>query len=793
MIVSLNLLKQYVDLESLSIDEIINKLTFSGLEVEGISYLAKGDNLVIGQILEVNNHQNSDHLHVLKVDEGEYGIHQIVCGAPNVKVGLKVIVARENARLDKDVIITKSIIRGVESDGMCCSLLELGVDKSLLSEKQCLGIEELNEDAPVGETNVLHYLGLDDVLLDINVLANRSDVLSIYSLAKEVGALFHKEVNIPTYEVASNKMSTFSVTSKTNSCPQFAFRVVNNIKVKESPTWLKNALRSEGIRSINNVVDIGNYVMLLTGRPVHLYDLDKINTRSIVVRDDLNEPFLALDEKEYDVIPSDVVVTDGTTPLCLGGIMGGLNCVVSEDTKNVGIECATFLSHIIRHTSSRLGLSSDSSARFIKGINPHNEKKVINLISYLLKELCEADTFEEPLYYDVRVNEEVVISCSYSYINHRLGTSLSSDAMDEEFASLGIKIVRIDEDNFLAYPPMHRIDLRCDADLSEEIFRTIGLDLIKPTLPISQVTLGGLKDYQRKRRLIRNYLIDLGLVETLTYTLISKEEDNLHYTLNNDEPWVILNPMTMDHHIVRRGLLGSLLNVISYNRAHQVEDLAIFETSLVETKSSSYDELCIVLCGKENLRGNLEKRAYDYYSIAGIFHGLMKILGIQDNRYKIERLSDLHFHPGRSVKISIGKNIIGVMGEMHPKFLEDNDLPTLYVLDLNLSVLYDLKTSLEKMNQISKYPSIIRDYALIAKKSISSKEIIDRMRKASSLIVEASIFDIYEGENIGKDIYSIAIRLTYSCLDRTLKDEDISEIEKKIFDNLNNIEVTLRK
>ena len=359
MIISLNLLKKFVDLENITVDEFVQKLTFSGLEVETVSTLAKATGLVIGEILEVEEHPDSNHLHVLKVDLGsKRGIKQIVCGAPNVKEHLHVIVATEGAVIGNDnVKIVKGTIRGVDSFGMCCSLLELGVDKALLSDKQTQGIEELSDDAPVGEENVLEYLGLDDVLIEINVLANRSDCLSIYSIAKEVSALFNRELKINKEEVPSTIKSSYTVNSLTKNCEQFALRVVNNIKVKESPSWLKNALRSEGIRSINNIVDIGNYVMLLTGRPLHMYDLTKVKTNNFVVRDDIEQDFVALDEKTYQVKKDDIVVTDGEEILCLGGIMGGLSSSVDENTTKIGIECATFTSSRVRRTSSRIGIT----------------------------------------------------------------------------------------------------------------------------------------------------------------------------------------------------------------------------------------------------------------------------------------------------------------------------------------------------------------------------------------------------------------------------------------------------
>ena len=389
---SLNLIKNYVDLDGLSVQEIVDKLTFSGLEVEEVSKVADATNLVIGQIVSCENHPDSDHLHVLKVDLGsKYGIKQIVCGAPNARTGLKVIVARVGAELKKaKVTINSGIIRGVTSEGMCCALYELGVDKNFLNEKQVSGIEELDENAPVGEENVLEYLGLDDYILDINVLANRSDCLAIYSLAKELGALFDRKVNIPEYHFDNELNSNIKVSSLTSDCPQFSVKEINDITVKESPKWLKSFLINSGIRSINNIVDIGNYVMLLTGQPLHMYDKDKLTSDEFIVRNDVECDFTALDDKTYQIKNGDLCVTVDNKVCCLGGIMGSKNCQVDENTKNVIVESANFLGSTIRRTSVRIGLSSESSAHFVKGIDPYQDEDVLSLAANLLVELADA-------------------------------------------------------------------------------------------------------------------------------------------------------------------------------------------------------------------------------------------------------------------------------------------------------------------------------------------------------------------------------------------------------------------
>lgn len=798
MVVSYNLLSKFVDLEGISVQELVDKLTFTGLEVEGVSKLAEATGLVIGEILEVKDHPDSDHLHVLKIDEGpKRGIKQIVCGAKNVREHLHVIVATEGAILSKDKVkIVPSVIRGVESNGMCCSLLELGVDKSLLSDKQINGIEELNDDAPVGEEEVLKYLGLDDALIEINVLANRSDCLSIYSLAKEVAALFNRDLKIPTYKETKVSKATYKVTSNSNNCKQFSLRAVYGIKVKKSPKFLVEALRSSSIRSINNIVDIGNYVMLLTGRPLHMYDLDKINSKNFVVRDDLDVEFKALDEKNYHIQKDDLVVTDGENPLCLGGIMGGYSCMVDENSKNIGIECATFAPFRVRRTSTRIGLSSDSSSRFVKGIHPLNDEETIELTTHLLKELSGFDSCEEIVKYDVRDNLETKIECTYSYINHRLGTNISSTEMDKVFNALQIKIEHIDDDKFVAYPPSHRIDLKVDADLSEEIFRIIGINLIKPTLPITPMTLGGLNQAQEKKRIIREHLVSLGLNETLTYTLVSeKEAQEATLLTEKDECYKILNPMTQDHSTVRKSLLTSLINTVKYNHSRSNFDVAIFETSYIETKNNSFQDLCIVLNGNKFEQGLLKQRKYNFYDISGMFNSILNILGITANRIKIQPLTDsIYFHPGRSAKVLLNNKLIAVFGELHPTYLKNNDLDETFALELNLTSLLDLKSSALKMEQISKFQSVKRDYAFVIKKEISLQEIILAIKKRSSNIIKnIDVFDVYEGEHIALNYKSVAIRITYVSMDHTLKEQEINETEAKALDALKSLGAELRK
>ena len=378
MLVSLKNVSKYVSLDGLTAEEIADKLTFSGIEVEEVGRLASGSHLVIGEVIKCEKHPNSDHLHVLDVNLGnQYGVTQIVCGAPNAKKGLKVIVARVGAILPQ-LDIKKGNIRGIESNGMCCSLLELGVDAKYLSEYQKAGIEELPLDAPVGEENVLGYLGLDDVILNLKVLANRPDLLSTINVAEKSAHYMPGSEN-STFSTNVSFNTKLVVGSKTKKCSQFAGREIRNIVTKPSPKWLVSSLMAMGIRSINNIVDIGNYVMMMTGQPLHMYDADKLEKAELYAQEDYHGDFVALDEKTYKVIKGDIVIASNNEPKCLGGLMGALNCAVTDQTKNIYIEAASFDSASIRRTSNRLGLFSESSARFIKGTN-HIAEFVMNFV-----------------------------------------------------------------------------------------------------------------------------------------------------------------------------------------------------------------------------------------------------------------------------------------------------------------------------------------------------------------------------------------------------------------------------
>ncbi len=541
---------------------------------------------------------------------------------------------------------------------------------------------------------------------------------------------------------------------------------------------------SQGIRSINNIVDIGNYVMVLTGQPLHMYDLDKVASKSFVVKNDFEGKVVALDEKEYELKCGDLVVTTGDKVGCIAGVMGVNEVAVDASTKNIAIEAANFKSSTVRRTSVRLGLSSDSSAHFIKGINPHQDVEVLALCAQLLVELADAKIVEETTRYSVISDEKTKIECSVDYINKRLGTKFDKELIFDVLNKLQIETKDIDGNNFIAVAPYHRIDLKCDADLSEEIIRYVGFDKIEAQLPFMATTTGGYTPSQTKRLQIRELLIDNGINEAMTYTLVSPKENEEFVLLNNDEAHKIFNPMTVDHSIVRRGIVKSLLNTVSYNLDHQQENLQFFEIAQVNTVSEQYEELAVVLNGNKEERGRLSQRPYDFYDIHGILDSIFALLGIEKNRYKEERLTDSPFyHPGRSTKILFGKKVVGVVGQVHPSM--SKDLGETYVLDLNLTEILNLKTSPLKMQQISKFPAVTRDLALVVKKEVLAQDLIRTIKKAGkSIVKDVQIFDVYEGEHMAFGLKSVAITITFQDDKKTLVDKDIVEATTSIMNEL---------
>lgn len=783
MLVSLKEIGKYVDLSGLTPEEIASRLTFSGIEVEEIKHLSSATNLVIGQVISCKPHKDSDHLHVTKVDIGSE-VLDIVCGAPNCREGLKVIVAQVGAKLPGGEI-KKGEIRGETSCGMLCALNELGVDPKFLKEEQIKGIEELPVDAPVGETDVLGYLGLDDTILDLSLLANRSDCYSLYNVAREIGALFKRKVEIPAYEINGTFKSDYVTGSTSDKCDEFYALEVRDVTIKESPKWLKDILRSENIRSINNIVDVGNYVMLLTGQPIHMYDRDKLEAKELIVRDDLEADVVALDDKTYHLQKGDLAVTSNGKVGCIAGVMGAKEVEVDVNTKNILVEVARFHHASIRKTSSRLGLISDSSQRFVKEINPHQSLDVLGLAAKLVKEICGGKEVSSPIVFDKVEHKHKEIECTYDYINNRLGTKFTSEEIKEVLLALHFEIKDLSNDKFLCVVPFYRIDVNEKADLSEEVIRYLGFDHIESSLPYMETTVGGLKIEESKERAVEDYLLNNGFYEILTYTLLNDKDVNMFNYINKEERFTIMNPLTEDRKHVRTNILTSMLRCMEYNFNHKTLDFKLFELSPVQSKKSVEAHLSVGLVGKEYEYAKMNGRAYNYYDVKGILDNILKMFNIQESRVRIDRLSGTsEFHPTRSAIVYLDGKVLAVLGELHPEIKKEFSLDRAnpVVMEMNLSLLFKTKSANNKYSAISPFPTVTRDYSFVIKDDVKFIDLRREIKKASSLIKNVEIFDIYKGEHVANGYQSLAITVSLESAEHTLVQEEIAQADKKIIE-----------
>lgn len=790
MIISKKWLSQYMDLSDITIEEIADKITSAGLEVEGLEKMSQGTNLVIGHVLSCEDHPDSDHLHVCKVDLGE-SVEQIVCGAPNVAAGQNVIVAKVGAKLAGGEI-KAGVIRGQESNGMICSLLELGVDAHKLSEESKNGIEVLAEDAPVGNTDPLAYLGLDDEILDIGLTPNRNDCLASWSMALETGAVLHKEVSIPYVEgsAAVGTPSKLHVSSTTEKCPLFLGKVINSVTIKPSPKWMRELLMSAGLKSINNVVDISNIVMLETGQPLHFYDIDAIPAQEITVKDHLNCDYTALDGETYKLEEDDIVITTNGEPIGIAGIMGGNDSKIEESTRGIIIEAAIFNHVSIRNTSRRLNLGTDASVRYQKGIEPMATFKAMDRAVQLLIEYADAKDLEETLQYGDNNYTPVAFNVNLARINKLLGTDFEEDEVVQVLADLHLEPSKHGEDIHVVIPS-YRTDLLIEEDIAEEIIRIIGYDRLPSTMPLLPATVGELSKAQQLRRKYKNILTSLGYQEAITYSLVSKAklDDSI---MPQKEIVELASPMSEDHKYVRDSILPSLLDCIAYNQARSIKDVALFEISNVYGKDHVEERLAIAACGAlQKNRWQNYRVDVDFYTIKGLVIALLEAIGFEGNRVMIkENKSDVeHFHPYRSAQVYLGKECVGIIGQIHPKMANAYGIGETIAAELNLDVLLKNKASKVKFTEVSKYPSVTRDLAFVVKDDIRVADIISSIKKNGKLnkeniIQNVEVFDVYTGEHVEPGYKSIALSIVFQSYEKTLKDQDINTIHDKILETL---------
>lgn len=781
MKISMKWLGRYVDLSDVKAQDLADKLTLAGLEVEGIESLAHGSNLTIGQVLTCVDHPQSDHLHVCTVDLKDE-IVQIVCGAPNVAKDQKVIVAKNGAVLPQ-ITIKKATVRGIESNGMICSLSELGVAPKYLSEEQKAGIEVLGDDAVVG-SDPLAYLGLDDIILDVKQTPNRSDFNAMWSVAMEVGALLDREVRLPDARTAANAgaKTNLKIGSTTDACPTFYGKVIGSVTVKESPQWMKEALMAVGIKSINNVVDISNYVMVETGQPLHFYDLAKVPHQEIIVKDRLQSELKTLDMDSVPLFENDLVITSNDVPIGLAGIMGGDDSKIDENTHGIIIEAALFSPVRIRNTSRRVNLMTEASLRFQKGLEPQMPDKAMHRAVELLVELADAKLLEETVEYGKPVIAKKEVSVTHRQIETLLGTKVELGQCVELLRRLHLSPI-VEGETITCTIPSYRLDLSIAEDLVEEVGRMVGYDGIQGKLPKMETVSGELDARQKQRRKIRSLCIGFGMNEAITYTLVSKTKiENAILPLG--EAYEILSPLSDERRYVRVGILPSLLEAAAYNLAHKAKDFMLYEVGSVYAKGKQEERLAFVLSG--NLTQSLWQKhsvATDFYTGKGIVEAIATQLGFDINRLRYTTPKEAldKFHPYRSAEIHLGKDRLGIVGEIHPKLAKELGVGALILAEINLELFLQQKATKVKYAPLNKYPVVQRDIALVIKTEVSAGSIESTIKKAGKSIVKGvEFFDVYTGSHVEEGSKSIALSLYYQADDHTLEDAEINGIHQKI-------------
>ncbi len=779
MKLSRKFVSEYINLEDISINQIADDMTNVGNEYDDAGKLINATNLIIGEVVECGKHPDSDHLNVTKVNIGS-DILDIVCGAPNCRKGLKVIVAQVGAKLP-EIDIKESVIRGQKSCGMLCSLAELGIESKFLKDDDYKGIYELGLDAVVGE-DPIKYLELDDEVIDFELTSNRGDLLSILGMAYELGAIYKKEVkdiNLNYSEVDTDFCKDFTLDVQTEDCPLFLTRKVMDVQIKESPLFIKNRLIASGIRPINNVVDISNYVMLETGQPLHFYDADRLGNKLIVRNACEGEKLTTLDNIDRTLSTEDIVISDDKKAVGLAGVMGGLLTEVENDTKNIIIESALFNSVKVRKTSKKI-LRSEASNRFEKGIDYKRTYMAMERSLHLLEKYASAKICKGLVLHNNVKENQILIEVNYNKANKVLGLNIDSNEINNILKSLAFEI-KTNENNVTVIVPSRRMDLKIEEDIIEEIGRIYGIDKIEGKLPKLSASVGY---YNKFKREVKNKMVSYGLNESLSHSLIPEDMVN-KYTTDVFEHINLADPMSEEKKTLRYSLIYSLKEVFLYNKARNLKDVSIFELGKGFYKNETYNEelkLAALMSGNYHL--GINKNKLDFYYIKGIVENLLNYLGYV-NRYSfvVDNNISNEFHPGQSASIIVQGNNVGVIGKIHPKELKED----VFVFEINLDKLQNIKASKMSFKEISKYPSISKDMAFVVKKDVTAGTLEAIIKKAGGkLLTNIEIFDVYVGENVGVDEKSIAYSLTFADVTKTLSDEEVMNVFNKIIDDVTN-------
>lgn len=794
MKVSYNWLKEYVK-RLPPPDELAKQLTMAGLEVEGIEALDKGvSGVVTAQILSVEKHPNADRLSFCKV-KTDKGIHSIVCGARNMKDGDNVALALPGATLPGGIKIAKTKIRGVESEGMMCSEVELGLKD--VSE----GIMILPHDIPIGK-DFTDIMGMNDSILNVNVTPNRPDCLSIIGIAREVAAIkgrpLKTEAAGKSLRIKAKDTKKFiPVSIKDPSlCKRYAAMLIENIRTAPSPDWLKRRLESIGLRSINNVVDITNYVMIEYGQPLHAFDYDLVSGKQIIVRRaDENEKIETIDGFKRALTQEMLVIADNEKPIALAGIMGGKETEINDATKNILLESACFDPSCVRKTSKALGILTESSYRFERGVDIEGVAKALKRAAQMIVELAGGDIMANGAVDNYqRQYKPPSIKVGLSRINKILGINIHKKEVEDCFNNLGIgfkpvKLKNKEDAMWDVAPPSYRFDLIKDIDIIEEIARLYGYEKIPTTLPAAGLSTAKTKWDDLAREKARDILTNNGFLEAVNYSFVSPRL----FEINASDIKIslkILNPLTEEQSIMRQSLIPGLLQTLQHNLNHNNRDIKVFEIGRIfipkEKETEERNMISGLISGLRCKEAwNTVKDSADFYDIKGAVEQILTGLGVE--RYVFAPRADIPFlHLGKAAVIEADDKRIGIVGEVHPDIMQSLDIKQpAYIFELDMQIIAAVASGPKRYSPIPKYPMIVRDAAMIVERGVPFQKIYNAIKGLGiKLLEEVNVFDVYYGKNIPDDKYSMALRFMYRSPDRTLTDDEVTNVHSTVLENL---------
>lgn len=794
MKVSLSWLNEYTPIK-MNTEDLAEALTMAGLEVELVSnrygYL---DSVLVGRVEAVAAHPDADKLKICHVDIGNREV-AVVCGAPNVVKDMLAPLALPGTVFPDGSILQTSLIRGQKSEGMLCSEVELGLglDGS--------GLLTLDANLKVGE-RLAPALGLADAVIEIDLTPNRPDCLSIIGVAREVAVIQNTPLNLPDFELVDNSDEASKMTSvkidAPDHCPRYSARLVIDVRVGESPFWLQEKLMSVGVRPINNIVDITNYVLMETGQPLHAFDFDQLAENRIEVRTaNQGESFVTLDEKERELDSEMLMICDGEKAVAVGGVMGGLNSEIEPATTRVLIESAYFNPVSIRKTSKKLGLNTEASHRFERGIDPEGTVAAVNRAATLMKELA-GGTLIDGLIDEYPARQKVEdINLSVANTNRLLGTNLNREEIQAYLTSIGFHVnstsPQENPDDLTVRRPTFRVDVSRPEDLMEEVARLSGYNNIPTTFPVMPSEGRHPLPRLRLRNRIKRCMTGLGFMEAVTYSFGSHADgDRLGLAPEDSRRSVvaILNPLTEDQAIMRTSLIPGMLQALHYNLAQQVKNLKIFEIgkTFIAVDNAKLPQETEMMVGlwtgaryPASWHGN--ETGCDYYDIKGIVESLLGELMIENVLYSgITGTCENYMRPGHTAQIMAGEKLLGQVGEIHPQVRADYDLKQpVFIFELNVENISELASETKYAKPVPKYPAIFRDITIIVDRSAEAQSILKTADSANEELIECiNLFDVFEGDPIPPGKKSISIRVTYRSPSKTLVDEDINQLHKSI-------------